>query len=34
MLRDDRLSYMAYAEQISFPLFLKMAHDRTKPPDK
>lgn len=32
VLRDDGLSYMAYTEQISFLLFLKMAHERTKPP--
>ena len=32
VLRDDGLSYMAYTEQISFLLFLKMAHERTQPP--
>ena len=30
VLRDDGLSYMAYTKQISFLLFLKMAHERTK----
>ena len=32
MLRDDGLSYMAYTEQITFLLFLKMADEQTKPP--
>ncbi len=32
VLRDDGLSYMGYTEQISFLLFLKMAHQRTQPP--
>ncbi len=32
LLRDDGLSYMAYTEQITFLLFLKMAHERTQPP--
>ena len=32
VLRDDGLSYMAYTEQITFMLFLKMAHEQTKPP--
>ncbi|MGL6077095.1 MAG: N-6 DNA methylase [Fimbriiglobus sp.] len=32
VLRDDGLSYMAYTEQITFLLFLKMAHEQTKPP--
>ncbi len=32
VLRDDGLSYMAYVEQISFLLFLKMADEQTKPP--
>ena len=32
VLRDDGLSYMAYTEQITFLLFLKMAHERTRPP--
>lgn len=27
VLRDVGLSYMAYTEQITFLLFLKMAHD-------
>ena len=32
LLRDDGLSYMEYTEQITFLLFLKMAHERTQPP--
>src|SRR3954451_15212763 len=32
VLRDDGLSYMAYIEQITFLLFLKMADEQTKPP--
>ena len=32
VLRDDGLSYMAYTEQITFLLFLKMADEKTKPP--
>jgi type I restriction enzyme M protein len=32
VLRDDGLSYMAYTEQITFLLFLKMAHEQTLPP--
>ena len=32
VLRDDGLSYMAYTEQITFLLFLKMADERTRPP--
>lgn len=32
VLRDEGLSYMAYTEQITFLLFLKMADERTKPP--
>ena len=32
LLRDDGLSYMAYTEQITFLLFLKMAHQRTQSP--
>lgn len=32
VLRDDGLSYMAYTEQITFLLFLKMAHELTRPP--
>ena len=30
VLRDDGLSYMAYTEQITFLLFLKMADEQTK----
>jgi type I restriction enzyme M protein len=32
VLRDDGLSYMAYTEQITFLLFLKMADEMAKPP--
>ena len=32
VLRDDGLSYMAYTEQITFLLFLKMADEHTQPP--
>ncbi len=32
VLRDDGLSYMAYTEQITFLLFLKVAHEQTQPP--
>ena len=32
LLRDDGLSYMAYIEQITFLLFLKMADELTQPP--
>ena len=32
VLRDDGLSYMAYTEQITFLLFLKMAHEQTQSP--
>ena len=32
VLRDDGLSYMAYTEQITFLLFLKMSHEQTQPP--
>ncbi len=32
VLRDDGLSYMGYTEQITFLLFLKMAHELTQPP--
>ncbi|HAZ63542.1 MAG TPA: DNA methyltransferase [Armatimonadetes bacterium] len=32
VLRDDGLDYMRYTEQITFLLFLKMAHERTQPP--
>ena len=32
VLRDDGLSYLAYTEQITFLLFLKMADELAKPP--
>src|SRR5690606_26098260 len=32
VLRDDGLSYMAYTEQITFLLFLKMADEMSRPP--
>ncbi len=32
VLRDDGMSYMAYTEQITFLLFLKMADEQSKPP--
>ncbi|MBI4705697.1 MAG: SAM-dependent DNA methyltransferase [Deltaproteobacteria bacterium] len=32
VLRDDGLSYGDYVEQLTFLLFLKMAHERTEPP--
>ena len=32
VLRDDGLSYMAYTEQITFLLFIKMAHEQTQAP--
>ncbi|HMO87522.1 MAG TPA: hypothetical protein PKC18_21630, partial [Lacipirellulaceae bacterium] len=32
VLKDDGLSYMAYVEQLTFLLFLKMADEQTKPP--
>src|SRR5688572_30761894 len=32
VLRDDGLSYLAYTEQITFLLFLKMADELTRPP--
>jgi type I restriction enzyme M protein len=32
VLRDDGLSYGDYLEQLTFLLFLKMAHERTEPP--
>jgi len=32
VLRDDGLSYMAYTEQTTFLLFLKMAEEHSKPP--
>jgi len=31
VLRDDGLSYGDYVEQLTFLLFLKMAHERTQP---
>lgn len=32
VLRDDGLSYGDYLEQLTFLLFLKMAHEQTRPP--
>jgi len=32
VLRDDGLSYGAYVEQLTYLLFLKMAHERTQEP--
>src|SRR4051794_39417418 len=32
VLRDDGLSYGDYVEQLTYLLFLKMAHERTEPP--
>ncbi|HEY8468345.1 MAG TPA: class I SAM-dependent DNA methyltransferase [Longimicrobiales bacterium] len=32
VLRDDGLSYGDYIEQLTYLLFLKMAHERTQPP--
>jgi type I restriction enzyme M protein len=32
VLRDDGLSYGDYVEQLTYLLFLKMAHERTRPP--
>ncbi len=32
VLRDDGLSYGDYVEQLTYLLFLKMAHERTLPP--
>ena len=32
ILRDDGLSYGDYVEQLTYLLFLKMAHERTLPP--
>src|SRR5579875_4154966 len=32
ILRDDGLSYGDYIEQLTYLLFLKMAHERTQPP--
>ena len=34
LLRDDGLSYGDYVEQLTYLLFLKMAHERTQPPWK
>ena len=34
VLRDDSLSYMAYTEQITFLLFLKMANEQTITDDR
>ncbi len=34
VLRDDGLSYADYLEQLTFLLFLKMAHEQTLPPWK
>jgi len=31
VLRDDGLSYGDYVEQLTYLLFLKMAHERTQP---
>src|SRR5262249_48808295 len=32
LLRDDGMSYGDYVEQLTYLLFLKMAHERTSPP--
>src|SRR5579863_2367699 len=32
VLRDDGMSYGDYLEQLTYLLFLKMAHERTQPP--
>src|SRR5258707_6311093 len=32
VLRDDGVSYGAYVEQLTYLLFLKMAHEQTQPP--
>ena len=32
LLRDDGMSYGDYVEQLTYLLFLKMAHERTRPP--
>ncbi len=32
VLRDAGLSYGDYVEQLTFLLFLKMAHEQTQPP--
>jgi type I restriction enzyme M protein len=34
VLRDDGLSYLDYIEQLTYLLFLKMAHEQTQPPYK
>ncbi len=34
VLKDDGLSYMAYVEQLTFLLFLKMADELSRPPYK
>jgi type I restriction enzyme M protein len=32
ILRDDGLSYGDYVEQLTYPLFLKMADEQSRPP--
>ena len=32
VLKDDGLSYLAYVEQITYLLFLKMSHELTQAP--
>ena len=32
VLRDAGLSYGDYLEQLTYPIFLKMMHERTRPP--
>ena len=32
LLRDDGMSYGDHGEQLTYLLFLKMAHERTQPP--
>ena len=32
VLRDDGMSYGDYVEQLTYLLFLKMAHERSQPP--
>jgi len=32
VLRDDGMSYGDYVEQLTYPLFLKMADERSRPP--
>src|SRR5260221_11830127 len=34
LLRDDGLSYGDYVEQLTYLLFLKMAHEQTQPPGR